>query len=127
MQNIKNQLNNVSHKKILSHISSLSDKLSIPAYVVGGYVRDLLLEKTITDIDIMVEGDVIEFSNAMAKALDVKNIVEFPDFFTVLIPYSEINIHVASARRESYRAKSRKPEVEHCSIEEDLSRREIYR
>ena len=73
----------------------------------------------------MVEGDAIKFSKNLAKELNVKKIVEFPEFSTVLIPYSEINIQIASARKESYRKKSRKPIVEMCSIEDDLSRRDF--
>ena len=116
---------NPSHAKIFNLSGEISAKIDIPSYVVGGYVRDALLNRDTNDIDIMVEGDVIKFSNELAKSLNVKNIVEFPDFCTVLVPYSEINIHVASARKESYKEKSRKPEVELCTIEEDLSRRDF--
>jgi len=116
---------NPLHAKIFKLSGEISSKIDIPSYVVGGYVRDALLNRDTNDIDIMVEGDVIKFSNELAKSLNVKKIVEFPDFCTVLIPYSEINIHVASARKESYKEKSRKPEVELCTIEEDLSRRDF--
>ena len=116
---------NPLHAKIFKLSGEISSKIDIPSYVVGGYVRDALLSRDTNDIDIMVEGDVIKFSNELAKSLNVKKIVEFPDFCTVLVPYSEINIHVASARKESYKEKSRKPEVELCTIEEDLSRRDF--
>ena len=116
---------NPSHAKIFKISGEISAKIGIPSYIVGGYVRDALLNRETNDIDIMVEGDVIKFSNQLANDLNVKNIIEFPEFCTVLIPYSDINIHVASARKESYRKKSRKPEVEPCTIEEDLSRRDF--
>ena len=116
---------NPLHAKIFEISGEISSKINIPAYVVGGYVRDSLLNRSTNDIDIMVEGDVIKFSNKLAESLNVKNVVEFPEFCTVLVPYSEINIHVASARKESYREKSRKPAVEPCTIEEDLSRRDF--
>ena len=116
---------NPLHAKIFKVCTDISSKTGTPSYVVGGYVRDSLLSRETNDIDVMVEGDVIEFSNALAEGLNVKNIIEFPDFCTVLVPYSEMNIHVASARKESYREKSRKPEVKPCSLEEDLSRRDF--
>ncbi len=116
---------NPTHAEIFKLSCKLSSKIDIPAYVVGGYVRDALLNKKTNDIDIMVEGDAIKFSKNLAKELNVKKIVEFPEFSTVLIPYSEINIQIASARKESYRKKSRKPIVEMCSIEDDLSRRDF--
>ena len=116
---------NQLHAKIFKISGTVSSKINIPSYVVGGYVRDALLNRKTNDIDIMVEGDVIKFSNQLAKALDVKKIIEFPEFCTVLIPYSKINIQVASARKESYQPKSRKPKVEPCSIEDDLSRRDF--
>jgi len=116
---------NPTHAEIFKLSGKLSSKIDIPAYVVGGYVRDALLNKKTNDIDIMVEGDAIKFSKNLAKELNVKKIVEFPEFSTVLIPYSEINIQIASARKESYRKKSRKPIVEMCSIEDDLSRRDF--
>ena len=113
------------HTKIFNISGNISSDIGIPSYIVGGYVRDSLLNKKTNDIDIMVEGDVIKFSKQLANKLGVSNVVEFPEFCTVLVPYSEINIHVASARKESYQEKSRKPQVEHCSIEEDLSRRDF--
>ena len=116
---------NSTHAEIFKLSGKLSSKINIPSYVVGGYVRDALLNKKTNDIDIMVEGDAIKFSKNLAKELNVKKIVEFPEFSTVLIPYSEINIQIASARKESYRKKSRKPLVEMCSIEDDLSRRDF--
>ena len=116
---------NSTHAEIFKLSGKLSSKIDIPSYVVGGYVRDALLNKKTNDIDIMVEGDAIKFSKKLAKELNVKKIVEFPEFSTVLIPYSEINIQIASARKESYRKKSRKPLVEMCAIEDDLSRRDF--
>ena len=116
---------NPLHSKIFKLSGKISSKINIPSYVVGGYVRDALLNRPTNDIDIMVEGDVIKFSNELAKSLNVKKVVEFPEFCTVLIPFSKINIQVASARKESYVEKSRKPEVKPCTIEEDLSRRDF--
>ena len=126
MTSIATILNSKSkHTKILSLAGSLGDELNMNTYVVGGYVRDLLLNKETNDIDIMVEGDAIKFANSLASKLKVETVVEFPEFQTALIPYSDIEIEIASARKESYRDKSRKPKVEKCTIDEDLSRRDF--
>ena len=126
MTSIATILNSESkHTKILSLAGSLGDDLNMDVYVVGGYVRDLLLNRKTNDIDIMVEGDAIKFANSLASKLDVSTVVEFPEFQTALIPYSDIEIEIASARKESYRDKSRKPSVEKCTMDEDLSRRDF--
>ena len=116
---------NQNHSKILKLAGEIGAKIDMPAYVVGGYVRDLLLSNESKDIDIMVEGDAIKFAHQFASKLKVDTVVEFPEFSTALIPYADIEIEVASARKESYRDKSRKPKVENCSLEEDLSRRDF--
>ena len=116
---------NENHAKILSSAGKLGTDLNINTYVVGGYVRDILLNKKTHDIDIMVEGDAIDFANKFASLLNVDAVVEFPEFQTALIPYPNIEIEIASARKESYRDKSRKPKVEKCSLEEDLCRRDF--
>lgn len=126
MTSISTILNSESkHTKILSLAGSIGDELNMDVYVVGGYVRDLLLTRKTNDIDIMVEGDAIKFANSLASKLGVSTVVEFPEFQTALIPYSDIEIEIASARKESYRDKSRKPKVEKCTIDEDLSRRDF--
>ena len=75
MLNIKDQLNNTPHKKLLLIISLVSDELSTPSYIVGGYVRDIILERDTTDIDIMVEGDGILFAKKLSEKLNINNIV----------------------------------------------------
>jgi len=126
MANIKEQLNQYSpHKKILSNISWISEKLMMPAYVVGGYVRDILLNKEITDIDIMVEGDGIKFAKELSKKLNVDNLVIYEKFQTALIPHKELQIEIATARTEEYDVTSRKPKIKSTTIHEDLSRRDF--
>ena len=75
MLNIKDQLDNTPHKKLLLTASSVSEELSIPSYIVGGYVRDLILKRDTTDIDIMVEGDAILFAKKFAKKFKIMNII----------------------------------------------------
>ncbi len=125
MLNIKTQLNNLPNKKILSYATQVSTELSIPSYLVGGYVRDLILNRQTTDIDIMVEGDGILFAKKLAEKLNVDNIVIYEKFQTALIPLKEIQIEIATARVEEYDSDSRKPRVKSTSVGEDLSRRDF--
>ena len=125
MLNIKTQLNSLPEKKILDYATAVSDELSIPSYIVGGYVRDLILNRTTTDVDIMVEGDCIQFAKKLAEKLTIENIVIYEKFQTVLIPHKEIQIEVATARTEKYNSNSRKPKIELTSVKEDLSRRDF--
>ena len=102
MTSIATILNSKSkHTKILSLAGSLGDELNMGTYVVGGYVRDLLLNKETNDIDIMVEGDAIKFANSLASKLKVEAVVEFPEFQTALIPYSDIEIEIKYSHFES--------------------------
>ena len=114
--------------RISKIIRDLSEEIQVPAFLVGGCVRDLLLEpeKLSVDIDIMVEGDGIEFANQLGKKLKVSTVVPFPKFATARIPYNECEIEVASARLESYDPKSRKPkDIVMTDINEDLQRRDF--
>ena len=113
--------------KVFSTASDVGKKLNIPVYLVGGSVRDLLMGKeSYKDIDLMVEKDSGTFSKELAKALKVKTIIPFEKFHTYKIPYKDIEIEIAAARKETYNPDSRKPnKVILTSIEDDLSRRDF--
>jgi len=114
--------------RLSKEISKLSDDINVPTFLVGGCVRDLLMDpqKDATDIDIMIEGDAIDYAKKLAKKLGVKTIVPFPEFFTARIPYKECQIEVASARLESYAKDSRKPKsVDMTDVTNDLKRRDF--
>jgi len=113
------------HKDILETAGKLAQRQSMPAFVVGGFVRDTLLGKSTNDIDIMVEGDGIKFAKLLAKSLKVEVTVDYDKFGTALIPHHEVEIEVATARKESYAADSRKPDVKPSTVEEDMSRRDF--
>ena len=109
-------------------ISELSDEAQINAFLVGGCVRDLMLNPLAEaiDVDIMVEGDGIDFAEKLAKKINVPKIVPFKKFATAKIPFSEFEIEVASARLEKYDESSRNPsEVVISNIEDDLLRRDF--
>jgi len=114
--------------KISKVISELSDETQINAFLVGGCVRDLMLNPLAEsiDVDIMVEGDGINFAEKLARKINVPKIVPFKKFATAKIPFKEYEIEVASARLEKYDESSRSPsEVVMSNIEDDLLRRDF--
>lgn len=113
------------NQEILTRIGSLADQLGVEAYVVGGYVRDKLLGKEVTDIDIVVVGDGIAFAQNVASSLKQKQIVTYEKFGTAMLPLSAGKIEFVSAREESYESSSRKPSVKKASLMSDLSRRDF--
>ena len=114
--------------KISKIVSDLSTESNIKSYLVGGCVRDLMLNPSADsiDIDIMVEGDGISFAKLLAKKMNVPKVVPFPKFATAKIPYHEYEIEVASARLESYDKSSRNPSsIQISNIQDDLLRRDF--
>ena len=115
MGNISQLLDsNSKHGEILSMAGKLAFDEKISAYVVGGYVRDMLLGRSSNDIDIMVEGDGIEFAKKLSKELQINITVDYDKFGTALIPHPELEIEIASARKEEYETYSRKPKILMC-------------
>ena len=129
MTNIGKILDQPIYKHILNiaiTAGNLGKKENIRVYVVGGVVRDLILGRTIHDIDLMVEGDGILFAKKLAISIGVKKIVPFEKFGTALIPNKLLQIEVVSSRMEQYDSTSRKPsEVKSASLKEDLKRRDF--
>jgi len=126
IKDIINQNNRL--KNLAEIIADLSVEINVPSYLVGGCVRDLILDPNINsiDIDIMVEGDGIQFAQQLAEKLDVSKIVPFPKFATAKIPYKECEIEVASARLETYNDSSRNPStVTFTNVKDDLMRRDF--
>ena len=103
---------------------ALEDEKQI--YVVGGFVRDLFIQNTPKEIDLMIIGDGIEFAEKLANDLGVNKVIPFKQFSTAKIPYKKIGIEVAAARKEKYDSDSRKPkEVIYTDLEGDLIRRDF--
>ncbi|MBU0529845.1 CCA tRNA nucleotidyltransferase [bacterium] len=127
MTNIKDII--VEDKKafpILKIAGELGANHKLKVFVVGGFVRDLFLNRKSIEIDLMVEGDGIKYSQLLADELGVKKIVPFKEFGTAKIPYPKMEIEVASARVEDYDLSSRKPkEVKYTDIFGDLKRRDF--
>ncbi len=110
----------------LAEAGRLGQMLNIETYVVGGVVRDLFLGTPLTDLDIMVVGDGVEFAHKLAERLERHTVVPFPKFGTARIPGQPMEIEVASARTETYDSDSRKPnQVKYTDLKGDLSRRDF--
>jgi poly(A) polymerase len=110
---------------LLRRIGGIADKLSTKAFVVGGYVRDLLLGKKVKDIDIVVIGHGVPFGRRVAEELGRSNLVVFENFGTAMLQLDDIKLEFVGARKESYSKYSRKPKVEVGTLEDDLSRRDF--
>ena len=95
------------------------------AYIVGGYIRDMLLGLDSNDIDILVVGDGIKFANICADFFNTKLSAVYKNFGTALLNLENCKIEFASARKESYASTSRKPKITLSDLKDDLSRRDF--
>lgn len=112
--------------KIFSQVSETADALGLECYVVGGYVRDLFLERPSKDIDIVVVGSGIEMAQALGRLLGKKAYISvFKNFGTAQVKYHDLEIEFVGARKESYQRNSRKPIVEDGTLEDDQNRRDF--
>ena len=110
--------------KIFRVVSETARELGVRAFVIGGYVRDFFLQRANNDIDIVVEGSGIALAQAVAAKLRTKVSV-FKSFGTAMLRWHDVEVEFVGARRESYRADSRKPIVEDGTLEEDQERRDF--
>lgn len=114
-----------SEVKLFTAVHAVSAQLEKSVYVVGGYVRDMLLGRPNSDVDFVTLGAGIEFATAVAKELGVRKVAVFKNFGTAQFHYEDMEVEFVGARRESYRRNSRKPIVEDGTLEDDLLRRDF--
>ena len=120
------ELAQILDKDIFHLIGDTADELNLDCYVVGGYVRDLFLERPSNDIDVVVVGSGIQVANALRKKMGRKaNISVFKNFGTAQVKYKGLEVEFVGARRESYSHDSRKPIVEDGTLEDDQNRRDF--
>lgn len=112
-------------KNILHIISDLAKELKYKVYLVGGIVRDILLDKQNFDIDIVIEGDGINFSNKLAPIINAKIWTHKKFKTSVIVLENKRHIDVATARIEYYEKPAALPNVEEASIKQDLYRRDF--
>jgi poly(A) polymerase len=109
---------------IFKQISLIAQRQGVRAFVIGGYVRDFFLHRPSKDIDVVVEGSGIALAEELAKELRV-NLSVFKNFGTAMLRHGGIEVELVGARKESYRASSRKPTVETGTLREDQERRDF--
>jgi putative nucleotidyltransferase with HDIG domain len=121
--NYKSALSN----KIFAIISKASQELNIESYVIGGFVRDLILQRDFKkDIDIVAVGSGIELALKVADLLPNKPKVQvFKNYGTAMLRFEDTEIEFVGARKESYQFESRNPVVENGTLEDDQNRRDF--
>jgi tRNA nucleotidyltransferase/poly(A) polymerase len=113
-------------RKVFELVAQAAKTIHVPAYVVGGFVRDRLLGRPSKDIDIVCVGDGILLAQQVASMLYPKpNIAVYRRFGTAMLRYEGIEIEFVGARKESYHVDSRKPDVESGTLEDDQNRRDF--
>ena len=113
-------------KEIFHLISDVADEMGVECYVVGGYVRDIFLERPSNDIDVVVVGSGIDVASALKQRLGRRaHLSVFRNFGTAQVKKDELEIEFVGARRESYSHDSRKPVVEDGTLEDDQNRRDF--
>lgn len=116
---------------LFERLSQVADEQKLPAYVIGGFVRDVFLQRHSSDIDIAVLGSGIAMATHAAKALGCRRSLKvYKNFGTAMFKYTDAQGHTfvlefVGARRESYRKNSRKPIVEDGSLQDDQNRRDF--
>lgn len=111
---------------IIHQVSEVSQSLGLETYVVGGYVRDLILERGSKDIDFVCVGSGIKLAEQVKESLGKEaKLAVYKNFGTAAITFNEFELEFVGARKESYRADSRKPIVENGTLEEDQNRRDF--
>ena len=99
--------------------------MGVNAYVVGGYVRDALIDRDCYDIDVLSVGKGIDFAQQVAAKLGDRKINIYRNFGTAQVVHEEYDIEFVGARKESYHRESRNPIVENDTLDHDLSRRDF--
>lgn len=114
------------NRRVFEVIAEAASEMKKPVYVIGGWVRDIILDRPSKDIDIVIVGSGIELASKVAEKLNRKgHIKTFKNFGTAMLKYRNWEIEFVGARKESYRADSRKPLVEDGTLEDDINRRDF--
>lgn len=115
----------LAKNRIFDKVRDAAKKLNLETFVVGGFVRDLILKRACKDIDFVCVGSGIELAQQVAKELGGLQVTVFKNFGTAMIKDGEYDLEFVGARRESYRQESRKPIVENGTLKEDQERRDF--
>ena len=111
---------------IFKIVAEAASKMKVPAYVIGGFVRDAILNRPSKDVDIVVVGSGIDLAKRVAKEIgEHTRVAVFKSFGTAMLRHKGYEIEFVGARKESYRADSRKPIVEEGTLADDQNRRDF--
>jgi len=122
---VQRKISNSISGKLFETVSkvALSEKAKI--YIVGGFVRDTILDRNRDEIDFLVIGDGIAYANALAKSLGIKKVVVYKTYGTAQFRFEDLILEFVGARKESYDRTSRNPNVSVGTFEDDINRRDF--
>lgn len=118
-------LKKINELSFIPAASSVAEEMVFELFIVGGYVRDILLARERSEIDFLIVGDGTEFAKKFAKTLGAENISVFKNFGTAHFRYNDFDFEFVGARKESYRKNSRNPKVTAGTFKDDISRRDF--
>jgi len=119
--NFSKEINTSTFQKV----QDAAEKLHVETYIIGGFVRDLILNRESKDIDFVCVGSGIHLAEEVSRNLPKSNLSVFKSFGTAMVKTNDLELEFVGARKESYRADSRNPIVENGSLEEDQNRRDF--
>lgn len=125
MNKENNNFSSLLKPKIFDRVGRVAAEIGLPAYVVGGYVRDLFIGRASKDIDFLTVGSGIELAKAVHKSMRGSHLSVFKTYGTAQVKRGELELEFVGARKESYRRDSRNPIVEDGTLQDDISRRDF--
>ena len=125
-ENNKVQIKLLLEQPLFKAATVVADRLGCQAFIIGGFVRDIILNRPSQDIDIVVVGSGILYAEELAAELNIRGDVKvYKNFGTAHFRYHDSVVELVGARKESYRSNSRNPIVENGTIADDQNRRDF--
>jgi poly(A) polymerase len=121
----KKKIQKIIHDKVFRVVSECGEELGKPVFVIGGYVRDVILGRPSKDIDFVIAGSGIALAELVAKKLEATKVSFFKTYGTAMIHHKGFDLEFVGARKESYKRESRNPIVEDGTLEDDQKRRDF--
>lgn len=125
MDSYTNIISDIIEQEHFRIASETASETGMKLFIVGGFVRDIILGRPRTEIDFLVLGQGIDFAQKYAQKLGVTKVTVFKNFGTAHFRYNDLDFEFVGARKESYNRNSRKPVVEDGTFEDDIQRRDF--